>query len=194
MYYKQHISDFEINYINNEFEYSTEILCGERIQLGNGNNQINSFGNCVNNKIYINLKWNKFDFNEFETFFKKLFIDLKEAKIKLSVFLKIHNELIFVNNKNDIREYRFVKIILSTENLEYSQEFSFVGDFSDHLKKQILDYIKYIKRIVKLSTLPSKKISMNNYPIIFSPQVSGCFIHEIIGHMLEEDFFYFSSF
>ena len=87
MHYNQHIYDLEVNYINNEFEYSTAFLCGERIQLSNGNNQISSIGSCEDNETYIK-KWNKFDFNEFENFFKKLFFNLKATKIKLSAFLK----------------------------------------------------------------------------------------------------------
>lgn len=191
MRYKQSNYNIILNYINDEFEYLTEFLCGERVQFSNKNNQIITSENCKFNGDWLQIKWTHYDFDEFKIFFKKMFLQLKTMKIKLSAYLKLHKELVCIDNKKNFREYGFIKIMLTTDKKEYSNEFPIIYNFSDDLKNQILEYIEYIKKIDYLSARPSKKLIKNKYPIIFSPQASGCFIHEIIGHLLEEDFFEF---
>ncbi len=190
MHYKQNNYDVILNYTNNEFEYSIESLCGERTLLNNKNNRISTY-NHEFNKDQLLIRWDNCDFLRLELFLRNIFEDLKAINIELSAHLKLHNELISIDDKEDQRAYGFIKIILLKNEMDFNHEFPITDNFSDFLKNQILNYIDYIKKIVCLSHQPSKYMIKDKYPVIFSPQAAGCFIHEIIGHLLEEDFFDF---
>lgn len=131
----------------------------------------------------------KYQFVAFQLF-STLFV--KRENIKFSAILNLHNENIIINDIGGHRYYGFLRLILKdTFNNTIMENISIVNCIFEELEDKILSYIKnYIKNI-QYKNLSKSKRSFSSIPIILSPQASGYFAHEILGHLLEEDFYDF---
>jgi hypothetical protein len=116
--------------------------------------------------------------------------------IKISLFLNIHIEkVIFDGVKEDDREYGYLRILITdTLNNECFKEIPvyITDDFTllkDKIKKVINSMVIYA--VSKNDYIEQKYL--NNKAVIFSQISTGYFIHEVLGHLLEEDVYQFSS-
>ncbi len=191
MYYIQDNNDFIIKYTNGKFEYTFESLSGDRVQLKNGTIKIKTCKSTTTNN-YGFFILNDNDIYTLKIFLENIFKKLKSLKTSFSAYLKMHSETILIDEKKDFRVYGFIKIIMNINNKNFSSEFAITRDLK-LLFDQISTYICYFEKIIRKKFLTAKPFFRTNYPVILSAQAAGCFIHEIIGHLLEEDFFCFNK-
>ena len=112
-------------------------------------------------------------------------------KNNLNVFsaLKIHQEYINVNDIEDIRKYVSCRLVFSDGHNKFVEEFP-VDFHENFLEKNFLyNSKKYMSKMLKKEKGYAQEFELNSVPIIFSPQATGYFIHEIVGHLLEEDMY-----
>lgn len=191
MYYKQDNNDFIIKYTNGKFSHAFEALSGEQVQLKNGTIKIKSCKSSLINSTELFILDDN-SIYKLKIFLENIFKNFKNLGIIFSAYLKMHNEIILIDKKKDYRVYGFIKIIMNLNNKSFSSEFAVTRDIY-LLFDQISAYIDYFKKNYQKNFLSDKPFMLTNYPVILSAQAAGCFIHEIIGHLLEEDFFCFNK-
>ncbi len=188
--YSQSVYDINLSYMEEEFEYSINCFSGKRREIGK-RIEINTHSKPLPD-LEIKLDFNEGQLQNLKSLLKSIKYELKKANIKFSAILNFHNESVVINNVVDHRYYGFLRLILKdTFNITTMEDISIVNGVFDKLEDEIFYHIKdYIKNINNKS-LSKNKMSFSSIPIILSPQVSGYFIHEILGHLLEEDFYNF---
>lgn len=188
--YIQNVCDISLRYMEDEFEYSVNYFNGQRRENGN-QVEINTYPKKVLD-IEVKFDFTENDLTKLKSLLKSINHELKRENIKFSAILNLHNENVIINDIGDHRYYGFLRLILTdTFNNTIMEDIPIVNCIFEELEDKVLMCIKnYIKNI-QYKNLSKSKISFSSIPIILSPQASGYFAHEILGHLLEEDFYGF---
>lgn len=187
--YRQYYYDYIFLWNQNEISESVKLNCGKRIEY--------------KNRTLIK------DLSIVDKFVSYIFptIDIKETisiviygiekfllllpKItSMNLYFFYHIEIIEINKKTDFRSYQLLRIVLKDKFQDtYISEFSV--DVNHLTIKSIINQIctKLLLENAEIK-LKSRFIDVKKYeniPTIYAPQATGYFIHEVIGHLLEED-------
>ncbi len=189
MYYKQNIWEFTANYLNNYFEVTTDQICGSRYTSSHGNFvKVNDFSNYCGH-----VNFHKVNFLSFKHLFAKIQKNVSKYNVDFISYIKYHDEVINIGEGlTDRRNYGYIKISFKDEenNIDtFDINCSIKDDYCD-LEDQILLCVnQYCKKRRLIDNKSIKKMTFADVPVVFSPLASGYFIHEILGHLLEEDIF-----
>ena len=190
--FEQSTCDILYKYIENDFEYSINCTNGMRVECENCikiSNGKNLFRNCSLELIFSNSYYKNI---------QKILIQHKKTSLKknihFSATINLHNEKILLNNaKYDDRAYGFLRIILKDckdniqmedIDIEKSNQENLVYKINKSVDKN-LEPFKFIGNKFNKKTFKSS--------VMLSPYASGYFIHEIVGHFLEEDYYCLSK-
>lgn len=188
MNYKQSVYSIQIKSNKDDFEYIIDSFSGEREEnLNNATIHIckSLFDNIqlnISSTYLINLKKNLL-------FIKK---ELEKKEVTLSIFMDLHNELVLIdNNKKDDRSYAYLRLIFKdNDNNIHIDDIPILSYNLYSLEYQIKYYAnKYMLTKKIYENKKRTEIDFGFIPHILSPKASGYFIHEIIGHILESDFY-----
>lgn len=186
MNYKQSIYSIKWSYIKSNSQYLIDSFSGERTEL---KNKI-TVQPCKSlfQDIFFDITKSKL------TYLKKI-VELncnylKKRGVELSVCLILHNEIVQINNYiNDDRSYGVFRLIFKdNSNNMHIEDISITSIDVDKLEEKIIYCIKHSISFVG-KTSKHKFINHESISVVLSPQCTGYFIHEILGHTLEEDFF-----
>lgn len=183
-----HIVDF--NCVNGSFEHKVSLEDGMRKEP-NSSNLIKSTKNKYPD-FQFKAKLSFSDFNYLKCLFRRLYDKLWKSNIDFSVFIKLYNEKIIINDlKEDTRSYGFCKIVIKDcLNNIYMDEIPILNSSLDSLKPALLQSIKLnVENVINIRNKEVNKIDLDSVPVVFSQKAAGYFIHEILGHSLEADFF-----
>ena len=183
-----HIVDF--NCVNGSFEYKVSLENGMRKEFNNSN-LIKSTKNKYPD-FQLKTKLSLSDFNYLKYLFIILYDKLQKSNIDFSAFIKLYNEKIIMNDlKEDIRSYGFCKIVIrDCLNNIYMDEIPILDSSLDGLEPILLKSIKLnVENVINIHNKEVSKINLNYVSVVFSQKAAGYFIHEILGHSLESDFF-----
>lgn len=113
------------------------------------------------------------------------------VNINIRLYYKYFHEDIFIGDKKDSRKYEYFRIIYQSENGDLIFEEKNIEN-----ENNVYELIIHALGIVdsKVKTILDKKSVQNeitgNFDIVLPSSISGFYIHELIGHMLEDDFYY----
>ncbi len=159
------------------------------IKIIDGNN-MKSFGSNISsrreNRTAINLLLQE----RFQLEKELINIDkrLRKGGHTLLIYIKIRTEFIDANTISDNREYNYLRVVVrgdSKNPITYEKHLdnfcyiNIIQNINSFLKQEIF-YKKFNM---------SDKINYKNYKLTFAPKAAGVFVHEAIGHMIEEDIF-----
>lgn len=187
--YKQFMHMVDFAYVNGSFDYAISTENGMRREIENSN-LIESIKS-ENSNFELQIMFSSSDCNRLRLFFKKIYIDLQKSNIDFSAFVKLYNEKIVINNeKEDIRSYGFCKIVLKDclGNV-YIDEIPITNSLIDVLEIDILKNIRSNVENIKKYNKKLSRLEFDSVSVVFSQMAAGYFIHEILGHSLESDFF-----
>lgn len=191
--FKQSMYIVDIKYINGDLDYTIDFCSGER----NENKDFNKIRtiNFDVQSIKDILTFDKAYLSKIEKFFNHMYFRLKKINIDFSTFIKLHNEKIIIDNHiEDFRKYGFCKIVLKDSlNNVYTDDIPITSPNPSYLKDNILKHIKDNINYINSNKNTKSKIEFENIPVIFSSRATGYFIHEILGHSLENDFFSYNK-
>lgn len=100
----------------------------------------------------------------------------------------LEKEYLSVRGVRTYFDYFFFKIsirVMSKKNV-LIDTWEYAGNKHEDINDSITTFIEYIETI-KIDEISIEKIKSGRYDIIFSPQATGFFIHECIGHSCEAD-------
>lgn len=188
--YRQYYYDYLISWNDNELFESSKLSCGKRIEY----NKITSVKNLklvdkFESSIVPNL--NIKEKISFAIYGITKFLLLLPQIISINIHFFYHSEIVVINRKRtDYRTYQILRLVI-TDKFQDTYICEFPIDVNQLSFNEIVNQI-CIKLLIQYAEikLKSKFIGINKYnniPIIYSPQATGFFIHEVIGHLLEED-------
>ncbi|NFQ55165.1 TldD family protein, partial [Clostridium botulinum] len=186
MNYKQSVYTIQLKYIKDDFEYIVDSFSGEReetirnIKLNTCKNLFDDVQLNISTPYLINLKKSL-------RYIKK---DLEKQDINLSIFMNLHNERVLIDNEEeDNRSYGFLRLICKdNDNNMHIDDIPILSCNPIDLEDKI-NY--YAKKYISMKNLHDirEQVSFESIPHILSPKAAGYFIHEIVGHTLESDFY-----
>ena len=130
--------------------------------------------------------------------FKSIIMELNGLAVQQGLtfrcFTKLHSETITLNSCNDIRRYGYIRFVLDDRSgNKHAVESSVFQDKKVQSPDQLYRFGKEL--ISEVSNIRSfmRHERWNKLPVVFTQQATGFFVHEILGHMLEEDIYRFSE-
>ena len=119
----------------------------------------------------------------------------KKYRKSISVFFKFHKERIFVNDLIDDREYGFIKLAYRDclGDILYKEIPVFIKDCVEDILCRVDIKIEEMMDVLNKKKEKVSRKEWHNQIVIFSQQATGYFIHEVIGHLLEEDVYVYSK-
>lgn len=190
MEYRQQIIEDVINKTEHGIYHNTKMVSGRRVESSD-RILIETFDGIHNEELDVFLKF----IEQIKVDNLIRYIEEKMSNIKCSIFTTVHREIISVNSIRENREYGYIKIVCRNCycGLLFREIPIFFSDCQIDVVERINAAINYIKNIIQKKTINIGKQEYLNQKVIFSQQASGYFIHEVIGHMLEEDIYEYSS-
>ena len=126
-----------------------------------------------------------------------LYMDKKIGKYKdkFSFYCKYHIEKITINNLNDFRQFGYIKIVYKdcVGEVLYKEIPIFYKDCNEDILLRLDVEIDNIIRVLRKKSKKIGEMEWNDQIVIFSQQATGYFIHEVVGHLLEEDVYVYSK-
>lgn len=111
---------------------------------------------------------------------------LESIDIEIKVFIFIKNEDLLFGSIEESRQVSYFRLILLSGNIVSYEDYAIDKIFDlDGFKKLVYSKRKEFNEIISLSEI--KNINIYDYDIVFPPGIGGYFIHETVGHLLEED-------
>ncbi|MDR3156915.1 MAG: hypothetical protein LBT69_03265 [Lactobacillales bacterium] len=128
---------------------------------------------------------------EIHQFIPSIYQEVRHQNLKFSYKMLLHNEKLAIDTKYDDRSYGFTRVVISDgANNAYMDDITLVNDHKFDLKEEIQKTVTANLNAAKLkSTSHFEHVHFDHKSLIFSNQAIGYFIHEILGHMLESDFY-----
>ncbi|MGB8451878.1 MAG: metallopeptidase TldD-related protein [Anaerocolumna sp.] len=186
MNYKQSVYTIQLKYIEDDFEYVIDSFSGEReeniitTKLNICKSLFDELQLKISTPYLVNLK-------DILRSFKK---DLEKHEIRFSAFMSLHNEKVLIDNvKEDNRSYGLLRLIFKDiDNNMNVDDISILSCDQDDVEDKINYYVK--KNInIRYPQGTRTYVDFGRTPTILSPRASGYFIHEILGHTLEGDYY-----
>ena len=187
--YVQSVYDIVLKYIENDFEYLIKSFSGQRKEFNNYIEITNTPKNLFS-KSDIKLDFSDKYLRDSKHLLKSIKTDLRKNSLNFSANLLLHNEKILINGIEDYRNYGFLRVIIkdSTGNM-HMEDINILKPDPEGLEKELFDHIKNSVINIKSKNSIGKHKKFLSTPVILSAQAAGYFVHEILGHILEEDFF-----
>lgn len=184
--FRQDKSEIELHYVYNVFNAKRTFESGisseiDNVLFANSSKKIFSSIECLEREKLV------------RSAIKKVFNEYCEYD-KIRLYYKYCREDVICKNQTDFREYEYFRIIYQSEKGELIFEEENIDNEKDiyRLLKIALNKVN-----LRVRTILDKNIRVNklagNFDIILPPSISGFYIHEIIGHLLEDDFFCHSA-
>lgn len=189
--YKQSTFDILMKHENGASEHSIKSESGIRIE-NNNMTKVNTYKDAISlDDIKLNISSN--DLHRLDDFITKLYKQLKSTEIKLSSYLYLHNEKVFINNISDIRNYGFLKMVFEKDNYFVIEEIPISAVNFGNLENKITKVTDRNNLFLKFPIKNKIHKTFKGIPVVFSPHAAGFLIHEIIGHTLEYDIYKYYS-
>ncbi len=184
--FSQSVYITDLNYVNGNFEYDINVDAGERKEF-KSKNIVKSIEFA---DFSIKLKFTESYINKLKKFLVHMYENLRKYNINFSSFIKLYNEEISINDiKTDYRSYGFCRIVIQDGLNTYVDDIPIVTLDQPNLSSSIIETINYNFNIIKKCDGTKTQLIMDSTPVIFSSKSAGYFIHEILGHPLEFDFY-----
>ncbi|WP_086314115.1 TldD protein [Enterococcus sp. 7F3_DIV0205] len=107
----------------------------------------------------------------------------------LILYYKKHHEIVNMDDKINERGYSFVRIVYKNRlHATLVEELEFDND--EFCLDKVMDGIRKLEKHLSYMLNQTKTRFSSTNSVILSPISSGYFVHEIIGHLLEDDLFY----
>ena len=108
----------------------------------------------------------------------------------IMIYYKFRKERIWINNERDQRDYEYIRLVYRDENDHLLLEERVVNE-EHEMHLVVEEALKHmINNINKVTIKEIQKTKLDgNYSVVIPTSLTGLFIHEIIGHLLENDFF-----
>ncbi len=187
--FKQQIIESTINRTDEGFLHDTKLVCGRRVEKGKFIKiETTTFMDYDHLELFIYLVEHMSIQNILNYVFKRL------EKYKCCVFFKQHSEKVLINGVIDNREYGYIKIVGrdNYDNTYFKEIPVFLDDLPDDIYRRLEPAIEDILKELRQEKLYIGSKELKSKLVVFSPQATGYFIHEVVGHMLEEDVYEFS--
>jgi predicted Zn-dependent protease len=187
--YKQSIIEENYTFMEDDWNYQINSESGLRRE-NDKYSSVESYGNLFNFSSR-SLQLDKKIIKELQNFLTSVNKDIHRQNLKFSYQMLLHNEEVEIDTKQDSRLYGFARVAINDgANNIYIDDITLVNDRQQNLKDEIYKIVKANLNAAKLkSTSHSKHVHFDHKPLILSNQAIGYFIHEILGHMLESDFY-----
>lgn len=183
MNYKQSVYSLQLKYTNNEYRYNIDSFSGERIEEEK-RTSMNVCKSLFQEDFHID---NKF-FSGLRKILEQTEKECVRKNIKLSAYLDLHNEIVLIDDlkKND-KSYGFFRLCFKSDNVIHLEDIYISLQETEKIVEIVQDHVEGME----IKKLPSKNqvTDFFNVPHVLSSQAAGYFIHEIIGHMLEADYY-----
>lgn len=193
MKYQQSIIDLTMSYSNNKIYSKLDCLSGEQYN-DNGKIAINTYNNNFN--IYpVIEKLNNLEMKELKNVLESIQCEMFRNEIYFSAYFKIHNEKIKINDViEDQRYYGYLRLVFKDKYQDnYIDEIPFIKYNLAQMESGIYSSVERNKNIIKGKNKYIGFKRWNSIPVILSPQAAGYFIHEVLGHLLEEDVYQYGQ-
>lgn len=188
IYFKQNLYIVDIRYVNKFFEYEINTEIGERREIKNMSTVKTVSENFLN--LDAVLDFNTKSVNKLKIFLEKINDKLNNLNSRFSVFIKLYNEKVYINGISDFRKYGSCKVVVEDKLANvFFDEFSVDPRNLETLMQDILNSVEEIIQTIKNIFGNKKYLTCNTIPLVLSQFAAGYFIHEILGHSLESDFF-----
>lgn len=180
--YKQSIYNKAYMFLENELIKNSVYCSGERIETSTGVELISVESSIKNEYEGLDLL-----IPEFEKISRNYYNQYHRINTNFTAQLKMQQEEICIDGFiRDSRFYQYCRLIFNNGKNCFVDEFPIVGNSCKFLKK-VQEKCNFYFPIAQESSGCSKPFKVQGIPIIFSPEASGYYAHEIIGHLLEED-------
>jgi len=186
--FKQDIYSINFNYVNNDFSYSIRSECGQRIETSE-NIKIFTSENIISiDELKLNLS------DDYIINLKKILISEREKLYKNNItfltYINLNNEKVIINQLEDNRFYGFTRVVAKdcNENV-HIHDIPVIQNDPENLEAEIKKFIDKVLKNNIFVKREGKFFKSEMASVALSPQASGYFIHEILGHILESDFY-----
>lgn len=120
----------------------------------------------------------------------------KSKDLKMEITFKVsfsyyYEKVLFPNSIADFRHYQFFRLIVVDKfNDAYVKEIPIL-DFHNpnEYVRSALIFLSEINSSMRIKINFVQEIKYHTLPVVYTPQASGYFIHEVIGHLFEQDTF-----
>ncbi len=186
--YQQSIYDIHLKFNKDNFEYYVDKVNGIRQEYSG----ITKISTCkslfTENDNYLDLS--NFYINDLKKLLKFIQKTMILENTDFSAYVNLHNEKILIDNsKKDNRSYGFIRLIYKNDKSIFASEIPINKSNPENLEDFIKHNVNINKHNFRLKQNSLKHQIFKSMPVILSSQAAGYFIHEILGHTLEEDFY-----
>ncbi len=195
MIFEQNTIDFEYYFYNNNGESKTVFTNGECIE--NIENTIIRSTKCEDLTFYDSSlqQINSISYKNILNDLVLLSREHQKDNLELTVYCKEHFEKICIDKTlEDYRKYGYIRLIVKDnfDDIYYKEVPLFSENEIFHECELGLNFKNLLTALKHKKDFVSHKV-WAYVPIVFSQQASGFFIHEVLGHLLEEDVFQYSK-
>jgi TldD protein len=199
--FKQSVCAVNLKYLKNDFDYYVKFSGGMRKEHPNFTDVVacdSLFSGLDELPLNFSLPYLK----KLQQLLKSKKSDLSRQNIEFFVYLKLHNEKVQIDDvKEDMRSFGYIRLVLKKYDNVFMEDLPIIEADPPDLDEKICDYIKKIQKTTsfleqKGLRLPRSQQTLSRLkpaalPVVLSPQSAGYFIHEILGHTMEGDFYSF---
>ncbi|NFB54488.1 TldD family protein [Clostridium botulinum] len=187
MNYKQSVYTIQLRYLKDDFEYIVNSFSGER-EENIKNTKLNTCKSLFYDLHDVPLNISTHYLKKLEKYLRCIKKDIKKKGSDITFIMHLHNEKVLIDNrKEDNRSYGFLRLhFRDNDNNMHIDDIPILSSDPDDLEDRISYYSKKNASIRNLDN-KEEDINFGFMPHILSPNASGYFIHEIVGHTLEGD-------
>lgn len=192
MEYEQQIVEENISITEGKIKHNLYVASGRRIEQGN---KVKLYSTAMESTTLTNSLMNFLEKINIRELLNFVCDKTKEYKSNISVFFKLHREKVWINAENDDREYGCVKIVYKDFDygVMYREVSVFGGDDSATILSRIDTAIEELLNFFRNKLIKVGEMSWEKQIVVFSQQATGYFIHEVVGHLLEEDVYVYGK-
>lgn len=192
MEYEQQIVEENISIIEGKVKNNLYVASGQRIEKGKN---VKVYSTAMESATLVDSLMVFLDKINIREILKFICDKTEGHKKNISVFIKLHREKVYIDSADDEREYGCVRIVYKDMDygvmyrevpIFYKDDVSVILTRIDKVIEELLGFFE--KKLVKVGdSIWEKQI------VVFSPQATGYFIHEVVGHLLEEDIYVYGK-
>ncbi len=185
--YRQSTFDTTLKCKEGDLTYDLKSENGERIE--NGRLTKISTSDCFISPDEASLKISDDDLKKLVFFLRNVNKIFSSPEMKFYCYLYLHNEKVLINDLQDCRNYGFLKLVFERKSNLLIEEIPVCDDNFEILENKVIKVIDENKEFLNFSVSKSSRKAYESVPVVFSSQAAGYLVHEILGHMLEDDIY-----